>query len=215
MKIDKIKTMKQIDVYTTSGKKQRKINIPKALDVEIKPKLIAQAYIAETSQKKFSTSHTKNRGEVQGSGRKPWRQKGTGRARAGSFRSPLWRGGGIIFGPTPVKNFKKRIPKRQKRAALKSALSAKIKDKKIIIISKIVQKNIKTNEFEKKIQELPIDGTALIVLEKRDEKIEKSAANIPYLKVIDYKKLGLVDLLSFDFIIITKDVLEKIAEATK
>jgi large subunit ribosomal protein L4 len=204
--------MKQIDIYTTEGKKSGKVIIPKNLEVEIKPKLIQQAYQAELSQKRFPTAHTKNRGQVSGSGRKPWRQKGTGRARAGSIRSPLWRGGGIIFGPTPARNFAKRIPKKQRQKAIFSALASKIKDKKIIIIAKIEQNQIKTKEFEVKINHLPIDGPALIVCAKIDEKVKKSAENISYLKVILVQKINLIDILNYDYIIFEKDALSALGK---
>jgi len=202
--------MKQIDVYTTEGKKSGKVAIPKFLDIEVKPVLIQQAYQAELSWKLKATAHTKDRGDVAGTGRKPWRQKGTGRARAGSFRSPLWRGGGITFGPTSARNFAKRIPSRQRKNAILSVIASKIKNDKVIIVSKIEQKNIKTKDFADKINKMPIDGTALVIIAKNDEKIQKSAKNIPYIKIITLQKINLIDLLNFDNLIITKDILAKL-----
>ncbi len=181
------------------------------MDISTKPELIHQVYVYELSQRRQPTAHTKDRGEVRGSGRKPWRQKGTGRARAGQVRSPLWRGGGIIFGPTPKLNFKKRVPKKQRRKAIYSILSQEIKEKKVIIVSEISQKNIKTKEFEEKITRLPVkEGTVLVVMEKMDEKIKKSAKNIPYIKAIDVESLNVIDLLNYDFIVITKEAFKKI-----
>ena len=101
--------MTKLDIYSGEGKKTGTVTVPKSLDIDVKPQLIHQAYIYELSKTKKATFHTKDRGDVRGSGRKPWRQKGTGRARAGSARSPLWRGGGVIFGPKPTNNFSKRI----------------------------------------------------------------------------------------------------------
>lgn len=204
--------MTKIQVYNQEGKKQGMAEIPENLKVSAKPELIYQAYVYELSQKKYPTAHTKNKGEVRGSGRKPWRQKGTGRARAGSVRSPLWRGGGIIFGPTPERNFKKRIPKKQRKKAIKAVLSQEIIDKKVIVVSAISQKNIKTKDFEEKITKLPVQGTTLVILEKPDEVIQKSAKNIPYIKVITVKKINLTDLLKFDFIVIAKNALKVLGE---
>jgi len=201
-----------LDVYTTEGKKSGKVTIPENLVIPLKPELIHQAYVYELSQRKYPTAQTKDRGEVRGSGRKPWRQKGTGRARAGSVRSPLWRGGGIIFGPSSKLNFKKRIPRKQRKQAINAALSQEIRDKKIILVSGLIQKNIKTKDFEEKITKLPIRGTILIILEKPDKIIQKSAKNIPYIKVITAKGVNLIDLLNFDFIVITKKVLKIFAE---
>lgn len=201
-----------LDIYTIEGKKSGKIAIPKILDIEVKPKLIQQAYQAELSKKRFPTAHAKDRGQVAGSGKKPWRQKGTGRARAGSVRSPLWRGGGITFGPNKDINFLKKLPKNQRKNAIYSCLAAKIKDEKVIIVSKIEQKNIKTKEFESKLQNLPFKDTILVVIKKFDEKIIKSATNLAYAKVITLNRLNLTDLLTYKYLIIEKSVFKNIGQ---
>jgi len=202
--------MKSLVVYNTEGEKKGTMKIPEILDVAVNPVLIQQAVVAQQSNLLHPTAITKTRGKVRGGGRKPWRQKGTGRARAGSIRSPLWRGGGIIFGPTEVRNFTKKINKKQKRKAILGALSAKIKDNKVFILENLAIPEIKTKNMLKILEKLPIEGSSLLLIEKPDEKIQKSARNIPFIKINLAHNLNVVDLLKYDFIVITKDAMKKV-----
>jgi large subunit ribosomal protein L4 len=164
------------------------------------------------ANKRQVIASTKTRAEVSGGGRKPWRQKGTGRARHGSIRSPLWVGGGVTFGPTNKRNFKKDIPKKMRRKALFMVLSEKAKNETLAIVGSIELKEIKTKEFKKMIDSLKLDGSALIVLESLNENIIKSARNIQGIKTIQAKDLNCLDILNHKYLVITQKGVEKIKE---
>jgi len=174
--------------------------------------LIHQVITSLQSSKRAAIASTKTKGEVRGGGKKPWRQKGTGRARAGSARSPLWRGGGVTFGPRANRNFEKKIPKKVKLAALSQTLSAKIAAKKIIIISDIKFDKISTKAGENFLNPLPFEGTALLVLSKKDEKVEKSLKNLPYISVKTAQNFGVFDVLRYDYLVLEKSALTVIEE---
>jgi len=150
---------------------------------------------------------TKTRAEVRGGGRKPWRQKGTGRARVGSIRSPIWKGGGVVFGPTP-KESKIKMSKKMRRKALFSALSNKLKTNKLILLDKIQIDHIKTKTAEKILNKLPIkEGKILLVLPKFNPKVVLSFRNLPYLKTVEVGSLNIVDVLEYDYLILLQDAL--------
>lgn len=189
-------------------------------DIELKPEvfgqkvnegLIYQVVRAEMASMRRGTAATKTRAEVSGGGAKPWRQKGTGRARAGSIRSPLFIGGGTIFGPRP-RNFELKVPRKMRKAAIKSALSAKAKDKEILIVDKLVFKEPKTKEAEEVLSKLKIDKKSTIITEKPDENLIKSFRNLPNARVISLDELSSYAVLNNKVLVITKDALAKLSE---
>ena len=181
-------------------------------EVPLNPNLVHQVATSQMANKRQVIASTKTRAEVSGGGRKPWRQKGTGRARHGSIRSPLWVGGGVTFGPTNKRNFKKDIPKKMRRKALFMVLSEKAKNETLAIVGSIELKEIKTKEFKKMVDSLKLDGSALIVLESLNENIIKSARNIKGIKTIQAKDLNCLDILNHKYLVITQKGVEKIKE---
>lgn len=200
--------MVKAKVYNKEGKVIEEVKLePKIFEVEIKPELVQQAVRTQLANKRVAYAHTKDRSEVRGGGRKPWRQKGTGRARHGSIRSPLWRGGGVTFGPRKDRNFALKMNKKAKRKALLMTLSDKAQNKKIVLLNKLEMPAIKAKDFIKIISKLPLKRTILTVLPKSDEKITKSARNIPYVKTIRADSLNIVDILSYEYLLCPKDTL--------
>ncbi|MGI6297061.1 MAG: 50S ribosomal protein L4 [Minisyncoccales bacterium] len=190
----------------------KKILDKNIFEVPLNPNLVHQVATSQMANKRQVIASTKTRAEVSGGGRKPWRQKGTGRARHGSIRSPLWVGGGVTFGPTSKRNFKKDIPKKMRRKALFMVLSEKAKNETLAIVGSIELKEIKTKEFKKMIDSLKLDGSALIVLESLNENIIKSARNIQGIKTIQAKDLNCLDILNHKYLVITQKGVEKIKE---
>lgn len=203
---------KKVPVYNMKGKKEGTMTLPEIFSVEIKPHLVHKAMLWQLKKSKVSTAHSKTRSERRGGGRKPWRQKGTGRARAGSLRSPIFRKGGVVFGPTSEKKFAIKMPKKEKRLALHSVLSDKVLEKKLVVLDKLKFTQIKTKKMENLLSKLKILSTALLVLDKKDEKIGKSAKNIPYLKLASVSNLNILDLLDFEYLLTTKKDIAKIQE---
>ncbi|MFN3301550.1 MAG: 50S ribosomal protein L4 [Patescibacteria group bacterium] len=201
-----------LDLYNQNGEKVGIIQLSdKIFGVKPNLGLIHQVVVAMQANARQPWAHTKTRGEVRGGGRKPWRQKGTGRARAGSIRSPLWRGGGIIFGPRKEKSYKKKINKKIKKLALKMALSDKVLNKKMIVLDKLEIPKIKTKEMEKILTKLPSKKEkTLLVLEKKDNKIINSSRNLPYLKFSLANNLNLIDILNAQYFLTTKAGIKEI-----
>src|SRR5699024_8490467 len=162
--------------------------------------------------KRQGTHTVKNRSEVRGGGRKPWRQKGTGRARQGSIRSPQWVGGGVVFGPTKERNYKYRLPKKVRRLALKSALSSKVKNESIIVLDDLSLEAPKTKEFVNILNALDVNEKALVVTSEKNENVIRSANNLPKVKVITVREVNVLDLIAHDTLILTKDAAEKAGE---
>lgn len=182
-------------------------------EVEINPNLVHQVATSQMSNRRKVIASTKGRGEVRGGGKKPWRQKGTGRARHGSIRSPLWVGGGTTFGPTSEKNFKKTIPVKMRRKAMLMVLSEKAKRGEIVVVDSFELKEIKTKDLEKKILGLKLEGkSCLIVLPEMDEKMIKSAQNIQKVQTIQAKDLNCLDLLNYKYVVLTDEGIKKIKE---
>jgi large subunit ribosomal protein L4 len=169
-----------------------------------------QVYQANCRQ---ATAKTKKRDEVSGGGKKPWRQKGTGRARAGSIRSPLWVGGGKVFGPTGVQNFKLSMNKEAHRLALKSALSTKAVNKQIIVLDKIALPEIKTKDVVAILKAIEVKGKTLLVVSDADEKLLASARNVEKLTLVAEDNVSVYDLLNSETVVFTKDAVKKIEEA--
>lgn len=153
----------------------------------------------------------KGRSEVRGGGRKPWKQKGTGRARQGSIRSPQWKGGGVVFGPTP-RSYSWKLPKKVRRLAIKSALSSKVLENDIIVLDSLTMNAPKTKEFAAILNNLKVDRKALIVATSYDDNVALSARNIPGVKFVAADGINVLDVLTYDKLIITKEAVLKVEE---
>jgi large subunit ribosomal protein L4 len=164
----------------------------------------------QLAKRRQGTHAVKNRTLVAGGGRKPWRQKGTGRARAGSRRSPLWRGGGKIFGPTP-RDYAYSMPKKKRRAGLRSALASKARDGELIVLDAFNLTAIRTKAFAETLRSLGATS-ALVVIASRDEVIEKSARNVPWAKVIRVEGLNVYDILKYEKLVLLKGAIDQLQE---
>ena len=179
--------------------------------IEPNTHVLHEAVVMQRASLRQGTHAVKNRSEVRGGGRKPWRQKGTGRARQGSIRSPHWVGGGVVFGPTP-RSYSYKLPKKMRRLALKSALSSKVKEDNLVVLEDIVIEAPKTKEIVKILNALDVDTKALIVTAEKDEVVAKSANNLPNVKTITVDQLNVLDILAYDKLIISKEAAEKAGE---
>ena len=175
----------------------------------IKPNesVVFDAIIRQRAGRRQGTSKVKNRSAVRGGGKKPWKQKGTGRARQGSIRSPQWRGGGVVFGPTP-RSYAYSMPRKQRRLAIKSVLSQKLIDKDLIVLDQLTMSAPKTKEFKSILDDLKVEGKVLVVSE--DKNIQYSARNLPNVKVIIANGLNVEDVVNYDKLILTKEAVEMI-----
>jgi large subunit ribosomal protein L4 len=178
--------------------------------LKARPHLLHQAVLMQLANRRAGTAATKSKGLVRGGGKKPWRQKGTGRARAGSIRSPIWVGGGTIFGPQP-RDYSYRMPRSARRTALLSALSMKNHDGKLIVVDKLEPEQPKTKIMARALADLNIQS-ALIVIPGRDDKVERSARNLPRIKVLRVDGLNVYDLLRYEHLILTEAALRLIEE---
>jgi large subunit ribosomal protein L4 len=190
------------DLYNMKGVKDGEITLPKEVfGVEVNLDLVHQVMCSQMSNRRQNTAHSKNRSEIRGGGKKPWRQKGTGRARHGSRRSPIWIGGGATFGPRNERNYKKDINKKAKRKALFMALSGKKEKDFIFFISKLESKKGKTSEISSFLEKIKCDGSALIVLPEMDKNMILASRNIEKVDTIQARDLNLLDLLSYKYLI--------------
>ena len=178
--------------------------------VRVRPHLLHQAVTMQLNRRRAGTASTKSKGWVRGGGKKPWRQKGTGRARAGSIRSPLWVGGGTIFGPQP-RDYSYRLPRKARREALLSALSLKHREGKILVVDKLELAEAKTKLLRQWLESLKITS-ALIVIPEEDEKVERSARNLPKVKVLRIEGINVYDLLRFERLILTERTVKLLEE---
>lgn len=179
--------------------------------VPVKPHVLHEVVLYQLNKRRAGTAKVKGRSEISGGGKKPWRQKGTGRARAGTNRSPIWRGGGTIHGPHP-RNYEMRIPKKVRRQALKMALTQKILDKEFTILDALRLERIKTRDFVEILSRFGFKKT-LVVLPHSDELVEKSARNIANLKVLRSEGLNVYDLLDYHNVLLTQEAIGKIEES--
>lgn len=182
----------------------------------IKPNdnVVFDSIIAQQSRQRQGTHAVKNRSERRGGGKKPWRQKGTGRARSGSTRSPIWRGGGVVFGPTP-RSYGHKLPKKSRRLAIKSVLSQKVLDEEIILVDSLALDTPKTKDFKAVLDNLQVDKKVLVVLDGENDNIYKSARNISNVKVVSSDNLSVLDVVSYDYLLITQTALEEVEGALK
>ena len=186
-----------VPVYNTSGERVGERELPESVfGIEPNDDLMHQALVRQLANGRLGTHDTKTRGEVSGGGRKPWRQKGTGRARQGSTRSPVWRGGGIAFGPTP-RSYKLDMPKKMRRAALRSALSIKARDGLLTLVDSLELEGRRTKDMVRVLANLQAGEDALIALDQHNENVELSSRNLPRVKVIQAGYLSVRDLLGY------------------
>jgi len=171
--------------------------------------IMHQAALRQMSNARLGTHKTKTRSEVSGGGRKPWRQKGTGNARQGSIRSPQWRGGGIVFGPTP-RSYSQKMNRKMRRLALRSALSQRVADERIMVLDKLEMQQPKTQEMTELLERLQVDSSVLILLAERSEGVELSARNLPQVKTLRFNCLNVRDLLGYDTVIVPLDAADAI-----
>ncbi len=216
----------KISTYTQNGKESGKAELPSEIfDVKMNSDLVHQIVLAQMSNQRQVIAHTKDKSEVRGGGRKPWKQKGTGRARHGSIRSPIWKGGGVTFGPTKDRNFKKKINKKMRRKALFMVLSSKVEDKEMIVLDGLKIEKPKTKEMIKIIQDTrdKIQDTktnlkkrkeesVLVALSKKDVDITRAAKNIQKVKIVQAKDLNVLDLLNYKYLIMPKEGIDVIKE---
>ena len=175
-----------------------------------RPNLLHQAVVMQLANRRAGSAATKSKGLVSGGGKKPWRQKGTGRARSGSIRSPIWVGGGTTFGPTP-RDYSYRMPRSARRAALLSALSLKNREGKLIVVDKFELEAAKTKIMVQALAELKV-ASGLIVVAQTEEKIERSARNLPKIKVLRVEGLNVYDLMRYEHLVLTEGALKLLEE---
>lgn len=207
----------ELAVFDQDGKEVEKINLPQEIfGLKINNGLVKQAVEAQMSQSRIPYAHAKDRSEVSGGGKKPWRQKGTGRARHGSIRSPIWKGGGVTHGPRKEKNFTKKINKQMRRLALLMVLSGKARDNEILVLNDLKIEAPKTKLMADVVRSLKtkvkndLDRGALIAMAQKDEKIIRATRNIPKINTIGANSLNVVDLLSYKYLLMPKEAIEVI-----
>ncbi|RAZ65897.1 50S ribosomal protein L4 [Planococcus maitriensis] len=179
--------------------------------IEPNESVLFDAVVAQRASLRQGNHKVKNRSEVAGGGRKPWRQKGTGRARQGSIRSPQWRGGGVVFGPTP-RSYSYKLPKKVRRLALRSALSSAVANENLLVLEGLAFDAPKTKEFTKLVNDLSVGKKALFVTADLDENVALSARNIKGMTVVPANGINVLDLLGHDKVVMTKGAVEKIEE---
>jgi len=201
--------MSSIKVYNQEGKEVSELKLDEAIFVlPWNADLVHQAVRVALANQRQILASTKDRSEVSGGGRKPWRQKGTGRARHGSIRSPLWKGGGITFGPTKERNFKLKINKKMARKAFLTALSTKAKDSELLVLDDLKLSAPKTKEMAKIMKNFPQVKNGLLILSGKNEDIKKAGRNLPNLRIINIDNLNILDILKYKHLIFTKDGIE-------
>jgi len=201
----------KIALYNQLGEKKKDLEVSDVIfGAKFNQDLVHQALTRQHANARVSViAHTLTKSEVSGGGRKPWRQKGTGRARQGSIRNPHWKGGGVVFGPKNNRNYKQMMPKKQRRLALFSALSLKLKDGKIIALDKLEMPEIKTRTMMAILHKLPVQKDVLVLLSEKNETIQKSARNLPFAKTMLVNYLNIADLQRYDEVIFLEEALTK------
>jgi len=200
----------QTPVYNIQGQQVSEVDLrDEIFAAPINEGLMHQALVRQLANARLGTHKTKRRGEVAGGGRKPWRQKGTGRARQGSIRSPQWRGGGTVFGPQP-RSYEKKMPRKMRRQALRSALSIKVAGAQVKVIDALEMSEPRTREVLDILQNLGVDSSALILLPQRDEIVLRSVRNLPKVRTLVAQYLNVRDLLKYDYILVPLASLEVI-----
>lgn len=203
--------MANVSVYNMEGKEVGKIDLSDAVfGVEVNEHLVHMAVVQQLANNRQGTQKAKTRSEVSGGGRKPWRQKGTGHARQGSNRSPQWTGGGVVFAPVP-RDYSFKLNKKEKRAALKSALTSKVLDNKLVVVDELKFDEIKTKNFQTVMDNLNVKK-GLVILADNDANVVLSARNIPTVQTTLTGTLNVYDVMKAGTVVLTKDAVSKIEE---
>ena len=203
--------MLKVDVLNMEGKKVKDIELQESVfGVEVNDIVVHTALVNYLANQRQGTQSTKTRAEVRGGGRKPWRQKGTGRARQGSIRAPQWIKGGIALGPKP-RTYKYAIPKKMRQLAFRSVLTSKVQEGKLVVVDKLDLKEIKTKEMVKVLNNLKVSKT-LIMLEEKNLNVQASSRNIENVKTTLVNTINIFDLLKYDFLVMTEEAVKKIEE---
>jgi large subunit ribosomal protein L4 len=204
--------MPKVALYNINGEQVGDIELADAVfGIEPNKYVVHSAVVLQQASQRLGTHKTKGRSEVRGGGRKPWRQKGTGRARQGSIRSPQWKGGGVVFGPTP-RSYGFKLPKKVRRLAIKSVLSSKVSENEIIVLDQLSMSQPKTKQFAAILNNLKVDRKALVVSADYDDNVALSARNIPGVKFVTADGINVLDVLAHDKLIITKEAVQKVEE---
>ncbi len=204
--------MPSIDVYNIEGKKVSTVDLKEEIfGIEPNEEIVHSVLVNYLANQRQGTQSTKTRSEVRGGGRKPWRQKGTGRARQGSIRAPQWIKGGIALGPKP-RSYKYKVNKKERRLAIKSLLSSKVLENDLIVVDKFNFKEIKTKQMVNAMNNLKITDKAFVVLASGDEKVQKSARNIENVKTGSVNTINVYDLLRYKKLVLTVDSIKKLEE---
>ncbi|MFB4366971.1 50S ribosomal protein L4 [Bacillus sp. LR_6] len=204
--------MPKVALYNQNGSTAGDIELNASVfGIEPNESVVFDAILMQRASLRQGTHKVKNRSEVRGGGRKPWRQKGTGRARQGSIRSPQWRGGGVVFGPTP-RSYSYKLPKKVRRLAIKSVLSSKVNDNNIIVLEDLTLDTAKTKEMAAILKGLSVEKKALIVTADANEAVALSARNIPGVTVIEANGINVLDVVNHEKLLITKAAVEKVEE---
>lgn len=204
--------MPTVALFKQDGTQNGEVTLNDAIfGIEPNESVVYDAIIMQRASLRQGTHAVKNRSAVRGGGRKPWRQKGTGRARQGSIRSPQWRGGGVVFGPTP-RSYSYKLPKKVRRLAMKSVLSAKVADNKLVVVESLTFDAPKTKEFKAVLNGLSVDSKVLVVLENDNDNALLSARNLPNTSVVFADNVSVLDVVSADKLLITQTALNKVEE---
>jgi len=204
--------MPKIDVYSIEGKKVKEIELNEAIfGIEPNEAVVHSVLVNFLANQRQGTQSTKTRAEVRGGGRKPWRQKGTGRARQGSIRAPQWIKGGIALGPKP-RSYYYTVNKKEKRLAIKSMLSSKVLENELVVVDSLDMKEIKTKEMVKVLNNLKVEGKTLMLLPEKNENVQKSARNIKGVKTTLVNTINVYDLLKYKNLVVTLDTVKKLEE---
>ena len=204
--------MPKVDVYNMQGKKVSDVELSEAVfGIEPNENIVHSALVNYLANQRQGTQSTKTRAEVSGGGRKPWRQKGTGRARQGSIRAPQWIKGGIALGPKP-RSYKYTVNKKERRLAIKSILSSKVLENNLVVVDKMDVKEIKTKTMVAALDSLKVTGKTLIMLPEKNENVQKSARNIEGVKTTLVNTINVYDLLKYNKLVVTLDTVKKLEE---
>ena len=204
--------MPKVDVYDLNGKKVSDIELAEnVFGIEPNEAIVHSVLKNYLANQRQGTQSTKTRSEVSGGGRKPWRQKGTGRARQGSIRAPQWIKGGIALGPKP-RSYKYTVNKKERQLAVKSVLSSKVLENELVVVDSLPLKEIKTKEMVKALSNLKVEGKALVMLPEKNEKVQKSVRNIKGVKTTLVETINVYDLLKYNKLVVTEDTVKKLEE---
>lgn len=203
--------MPSVVMVDQSNKKVKDVELPSVFSAAVRPHLMHAAVVNQLANRRAGTAATKNKALVSGGGKKPFKQKGTGRARAGSNRSPLWRHGGTIFGPMP-RDYSYALPKKEKRAALVDAISSKVADNRLILVNSLELAEPKTKLVSTLLDTLGVQQTALVLIKTENKNLTLAARNVPSVKVLRMDNINVYDLLKYQYLITTQDALNAMQE---